>query len=249
MARVAGWATGARPVSPSGRARRTIRRGGARPGARRRLRGALLLAAIGPLALLLAGAPPGPALAQSAGGGSLYGVVGAMYGIDPWLLRAIAATESNGDPEAVSRAGALGLMQLMPETARRFGVTAPFDPLDSLLGAARYLRWLSDAGIGGDKSLELAQVLAAYNAGEQAVRRYRGIPPYSETRRYVRRVLLAYGVRDGGLAAAPAQRRRGGASTTRPGSPDRALLAQLAALRRARAQAAQLCGAPAVVGR
>lgn len=109
-------------------------------------------------------------------------------GVDSELLRAVVATESNYDPNAISRKGALGLMQLMPETARGLGVTDPFHPAENLGGGARHLRRLIDKYQG-----ELPLVLAAYNAGEQAVDRYNGIPPFPETVAYVEKVLRAYG--------------------------------------------------------
>lgn len=99
------------------------------------------------------------------------------------LLKAVARVESAFDPQAVSHAGAQGLMQLMPATARAMGVTDPFDPAQSIEGGARYLRKMLDRF---DDDLELA--LAAYNAGPTAVTRYGGIPPFEETRRYVGRV-------------------------------------------------------------
>lgn len=101
------------------------------------------------------------------------------------LLHAVISVESGYDAKAVSRKGAQGLMQLMPETARRFGVADPFDPRENVRGGALYLKWLLDA-FSGDLSL----ALAGYNAGEQAVIRagYR-IPPYAETQRYVPRVM------------------------------------------------------------
>ena len=111
-----------------------------------------------------------------------------QYSIDPRLVHAIITVESNFDAHAVSRAGAQGLMQLMPDTATRYRVENPFDPQANLDGGMRYLRDLllmfpSD----------LRHVLAAYNAGEGAVQQYGGIPPYPETQRYVERVLALYG--------------------------------------------------------
>ena len=105
------------------------------------------------------------------------------YGLDPGLVAAVIRTESNFDPKARSPKDARGLMQLIPATAERFGVEDVWDPVDNLRGGLAYLRWLLDHF---DGDLELA--LAGYNAGENAVRRYRGIPPYAETRRYVKRV-------------------------------------------------------------
>jgi soluble lytic murein transglycosylase-like protein len=106
----------------------------------------------------------------------------AQAGVDPDLVRAVAAVESGYRNEAVSSAGAKGLMQLMDGTARQLGVTDSFDPEQNLLGGATYLRFLLDKF--GDEKL----ALAAYNAGPGAVQRYGGIPPYSETRDYVRLV-------------------------------------------------------------
>jgi soluble lytic murein transglycosylase-like protein len=105
-------------------------------------------------------------------------------GVSPPLLLALVVVESGGDPQAVSLRGAMGLGQLMPATAARFGVADPFEPQANLRAAARYLDWLLDR-FGQDAVL----ALAAYNAGEGAVDRRRGVPPYPETRAYVPRVL------------------------------------------------------------
>jgi soluble lytic murein transglycosylase-like protein len=108
--------------------------------------------------------------------------------VSPALLRAVIAVESAFDPKAVSRKGAQGLMQLLPATARRYGVHRPFDPRDNLRGGASYIRDLLKR-YGND--LELA--LAAYNAGENAVDRHgRTIPPFPETQAYVPAVLRFY---------------------------------------------------------
>src|SRR5579863_4756357 len=114
-----------------------------------------------------------------------------LVGVDPDLLTAIAWVESHNCDRAVSPAGAAGLMQLMPETAARFGVVDTFDPAQSALGAARFLAEL-EGGANGDRPLPLAHLLAAYNAGPGAVERYGGVPPYAETRHYVRAVLMLY---------------------------------------------------------
>ena len=109
------------------------------------------------------------------------------YHLDPHLIHAVVRAESAYDPEAVSRAGAVGLMQLMPETAKRFGVTNRRDPQDNLRGGMLYLRHLMLLF----DDIKLA--LAAYNAGEGAVAKYGNkIPPYKETQTYVRRVLSFY---------------------------------------------------------
>jgi soluble lytic murein transglycosylase-like protein len=106
--------------------------------------------------------------------------------VDPALVEAIIANESGFDPKATSGAGARGLMQLMPETAARLGVADAYDPKENVEGGTRYLREMLDR-FG---SLELA--VAAYNAGPAAVERYGGVPPYAETRTYVRNVLTKY---------------------------------------------------------
>ena len=107
-----------------------------------------------------------------------------VHSVDPVLLTAVVRTESNFDPMAVSPKGAQGLMQLMPQTAERFGVANVFDVSDNVDAGARYLSWLLDRL---DGQTELA--LAGYNAGEGAVDRHQGVPPFRETREYVRRVL------------------------------------------------------------
>lgn len=105
------------------------------------------------------------------------------YGVHPRLAMAIVRSESNFNPAALSPKKAQGLMQLIPETAERFKVSKPFDPEQNIRGGLSYLRWLL-AYFRGDVKL----VAAAYNAGEGAVERYRGIPPYPETRDYVQRI-------------------------------------------------------------
>jgi len=106
------------------------------------------------------------------------------HGVNPNLIRALIAQESGGHPQAVSRKGAKGLMQLMDRTAAALGVRDAMDARENVLGGARYLRQLLDR-FGGD--LELA--LASYNAGPSAVERHGGVPPYRETVDFVRRVL------------------------------------------------------------
>ncbi len=151
--------------------------------------------ASGLLERLAAGLGTGATPAASPGAtGALAGVpfadlfqrAGAAHGVDPALLAAVADAESGFDPTAVSHAGARGLMQLMPATARGLGVTDAFDPAQAVDGAARLLAGHLDR-FG---SVELA--LAAYNAGPGAVTRHGGIPPYAETQAYVPKVLARY---------------------------------------------------------
>lgn len=108
-------------------------------------------------------------------------------GVDDAWLRAIAHAESGFDPHARSNKGAQGLMQLMPQVARVYGVADPYSPTQSIDGAARHLRMLKQR-YGGD----LALVAAAYNAGTGAVARYHGVPPYAETQAYVDKVQALY---------------------------------------------------------
>ncbi|MEM7448631.1 MAG: lytic transglycosylase domain-containing protein [Myxococcota bacterium] len=110
-----------------------------------------------------------------------------LYQLPVSFIRAVIRVESDFNPHVVSRAGAMGLMQLMPQTARRMGVVDPFDPRQNILGGTRYLRILANLFHG-----DLVLTVAAYNAGEGAVSRYQGVPPYAETRRYVGRVLKRY---------------------------------------------------------
>lgn len=105
------------------------------------------------------------------------------YELDPGLVLAVIRAESNFNPSALSPKDARGLMQLIPATARRFGVENVWDPLQNIKGGMAYLRWLLDH-FDGDEAL----ALAGYNAGEGAVRRYKGIPPYAETQAYVKKI-------------------------------------------------------------
>lgn len=110
-----------------------------------------------------------------------------LYQLPPAFVRAVVRVESNFYSDAVSRTGAMGLMQLMPGTARGMGVEDPFDPRQNVLGGTRFLRVLANKFNG-----DLVLTIAAYNAGQGAVRKYGGIPPYAETQRYVKRVLKHY---------------------------------------------------------
>ena len=106
--------------------------------------------------------------------------------LDPALVKAVIAAESNFSPQAVSRAGAQGLMQLMPKTALGLGVEEPFEAPENVSGDSKYLRQMLD------RYGDLTRALAAYNAGPKAVDRYNGVPPYPETKAYVKRVLAYY---------------------------------------------------------
>lgn len=145
-----------------------------------------------------ASSPPGPGGAAAAplsatpasGGTSAYAAdiqaAAQRHGVDPALVRAVVAAESGGNPRATSQAGAMGLMQLMPGTARSLGVADAYDPKQNLEGGTRYLADLTE-------KFGLEQGLAAYNAGPGNVARYGGVPPFRETRHYVDRVMKLYG--------------------------------------------------------
>lgn len=128
----------------------------------------------------------------------------ARYDVDPTLVRAVIQVESNFNPNCVSHKGARGLMQLMPGTARRFGVTKIHDAEQNIHGGVRYLAYLLELF-----NQDLPRVLAGYNAGENAVLKYGGIPPYQETGTYVKRAMTVYHGRPygGGISFAG---RRGG---------------------------------------
>jgi soluble lytic murein transglycosylase len=116
----------------------------------------------------------------------LIGLTAREHQVQPALVKAVIAAESNFDSGAVSRKGAQGLMQLMPQTAEQLGVSDPFQPSDNVRGGTRYLRSMLD------RYGDLSRALAAYNAGPTAVDRYGGVPPYPETRDYVAKVLNYY---------------------------------------------------------
>jgi soluble lytic murein transglycosylase-like protein len=109
------------------------------------------------------------------------------HGVDPKLVHSIIAAESDYDPGAVSSRGAVGLMQLMPETANVYGVQNAFDPEENISAGVRYLKDLSKAFPD-----DLDQILAAYNAGPEALKKYSGVPPYPETTRYIHKVKSLY---------------------------------------------------------
>ncbi len=144
--------------------------------------GAATLPAAGGVATISTAAPNGTDSASIAG---LIQEVSLATGVPQSLISAVVQAESGGDPRAVSSAGAKGLMQLTDGTAAAYGVQDVFDPAQNLLGGASFLRSLMQRYNGNERL-----ALAAYNAGPGAVDRYGGVPPYSETQAYVRRVLL-----------------------------------------------------------
>lgn len=146
-----------------------------------------VLARISQLEATMGGLAPRPAAAAPGGFQAALTEACQRNQLDPSLVRAVIQAESGGDAKAVSKAGAVGLMQLMPETARDLGVQDPRDPAANVAGGTRYLREMLD------RFGKLPEALAAYNAGPGAVERHGGIPPYAETRAYVQRVMQLYG--------------------------------------------------------
>jgi soluble lytic murein transglycosylase-like protein len=142
------------------------------------------------------GVPPAPF-------GELIYEVAMRHAVNPHLVAAVIHVESAFNPRAISRKGACGLMQLLPETARRFGLKKKkeiFDPAKNLDAGVRYLKWLTKRFDG-----DVQRVLAAYNAGEGAVDRFNGIPPYRETRNYVQKIFGLLGFTTAPEAASPVQ--------------------------------------------
>jgi soluble lytic murein transglycosylase-like protein len=133
------------------------------------------------------------------------------YRLNPELVLAVIEVESNFNPRARSPKSAQGLMQLIPATARRFGVSDPWDAHQNLKGGMAYLRWLLDHFQG-----DLKLALAGYNAGEKAVKRHGGVPPYTETRNYVKKVARVLGVSEDRLSSVDT-RSRAKAVFTQPG--------------------------------
>lgn len=128
--------------------------------------------------------------ALSSPGGAYDSVIQAVarkYDVPSDLIHSIIKAESNYDPNAISPKGAVGLMQLMPETARQYGVKDRFDPIENIEGGVRYLKDLVKL-----YNRRTNLVLAAYNAGQEAIKRYGGIPPYPETIQYIERVQSSY---------------------------------------------------------
>lgn len=145
---------------------------------------------------------PSDSITSSAAPGSIQGIVrhaANRFKVDPRLVDAVIRTESGYDSHAVSPKGALGLMQLIPATAQRFGVENPFDPRQNIQGGVHYLRYLLNTFNG---NIPLA--VAAYNAGENSVLRQGGVPQFPETVDYVRKVTALYGA-PGARASAPSK--------------------------------------------
>jgi len=109
------------------------------------------------------------------------------YRLPPALIKALIAAESSFNPKAISPAGAIGLMQLMPATAKAMHINNPFSPRQSIYGGTRYIRTLANQFNGN-----LVPTIASYNAGPGAVKKYGGVPPYTETQQYVEKVLKIY---------------------------------------------------------
>ncbi len=129
---------------------------------------------------------PNQRVPQYVGYDGLILLTARQHGVSPALVKAVIAAESRFDTDAVSGKGAQGLMQLMPTTASKLGVADPFSADQNVRGGVRYLREMLD------RYGDMGRALAAYNAGPSAVDHYRGIPPYPETRAYVRRVMTYY---------------------------------------------------------
>ena len=128
-----------------------------------------------------------PIVAEAVPYGEIIDAVSAANDVSPQLVRAVIRVESNYQERARSPKGAMGLMQLMPETARRFSVANPYNPRENIEGGIKYLKTLLD------RFPTVGLALAAYNAGEAAVDRFRGIPPYAETQSYVAQILRILG--------------------------------------------------------
>lgn len=185
MASVAFGLLGASVEAPSKRIT-TVVRADTRSG--RLVRSAAIASRTVPEKVISPAPPPPPAiptagLEQSATVNALVDTIARRHNVEPLLVDSVIRVESNYNPNAVSSAGAMGLMQLIPSTARRFGVSNTFHPAQNIEGGVRYLKYLMEL-YGGDERL----ALAAYNAGEGAVAKYKGIPPYRETQNYVYQV-------------------------------------------------------------
>ena len=153
--------------------------------------------------------PANVAVLDRASLGRVVNDAGARHQIDPDFLNSVIRAESGFNSRAVSKKGAQGLMQLMPQTASQLGVTNSFDPNANVEGGTKYLRELLEK-----YNFDVVKALAAYNAGPQRVEQYRGVPPYYETRAYIARIIRDFNRRK--LAENPAL--AGKSSSTKPGS-------------------------------
>ena len=133
-------------------------------------------------------APDATGVLQATPYGEIISAMSEAHGVDPLLVRALIQVESNYQARAKSRKGAMGLMQLMPSTARTYNVRNPFDPKANIEAGIKHLKGLIDR-LG-----EVKLALAAYNAGEGAVEKFNGVPPYRETKSYVSRILALAGI-------------------------------------------------------
>ena len=180
------WMSSAQAASSDLPARRvtTVVRADARTG--RLIRGAVMSARVVPEKVIPSTVPSAANQARPASGANVSELVASIatrHDVEPLLVDSVIRAESNYNPYAISPKGALGLMQLIPATARRFGVNDTFAPEQNIEGGVRYLKYLMKL-YNGDERL----ALAAYNAGEGAVAKYKGIPPYKETQNYVYQV-------------------------------------------------------------
>jgi soluble lytic murein transglycosylase-like protein len=200
MALVAFGVRGAVPDPPAKRVTTAVR---ADAHSGRLVRGAVVAPRVIPEKVI----PPVPAPSEplsappSANVSELVTSIASKHDVEPLLVDSVIRVESNYNPYAISPKGAMGLMQLIPDTARRFGVSNTFQPEQNIEGGVRYLKYLMQL-YSGDERL----ALAAYNAGEGAVARYKGIPPYPETQNYVYKVGKRLGEsREARKKAAPAK--------------------------------------------
>jgi soluble lytic murein transglycosylase-like protein len=200
MALVAFGVNGAVPDAPAKRVTTTVR-ADARSG--RLVRSAVVASRVIPEKVITpvsapAVTPSGPPAANVS---ELVTSIASKHDVEPLLVDSVIRVESNYNPYAISPKGAMGLMQLIPDTARRFGVSNSFQPEENIEGGVRYLKYLMQL-YNGDERL----ALAAYNSGEGAVARYKGIPPYPETQSYVYKVGKRLGEsREAQKKAAPAK--------------------------------------------